>query len=103
MATHTTPEGKRVLPLYLEGRNILNSKTLTRVAMGTLREACKRFRFVGAFAFEPERHRFSAQLRENGVSAGPDRVQHDAEPQESHNGQLIVDMMRNYNSALSSW
>ena len=50
----------------------------TRGAMGTLREACKRFRFVGAFAFEPERYRFSAQLRENGVSAGPDRVQHDA-------------------------
>ena len=53
--------------------------------MGTLREACKRLRFVGAFTFEPEGHRFSSQLKENGVSAGPDIVQHEAEPKKSHN------------------
>jgi hypothetical protein len=68
-------------------------------AMGTLREACKRWRFIGAFAFAPEGHRRSSQLRENGVAAGPDIVQHDAEPQESHNGQLTVDRIRNHRSA----
>src|SRR5438105_15892540 len=30
MATHTTPEGRRVLPLCLEGRNIIDSKTYLR-------------------------------------------------------------------------
>jgi hypothetical protein len=32
MATHTTPEGRRVLPLCLEGRNIIDSKTYPRKA-----------------------------------------------------------------------
>jgi len=30
MATHTTPEGRRVLPLCIEGRNIIDSKTYPR-------------------------------------------------------------------------
>src|SRR5207249_11295286 len=30
MATHITPEGRRVLPLCIEGRNIINSKTYPR-------------------------------------------------------------------------
>jgi hypothetical protein len=71
--------------------------------MGTWREVCKRLRFVGACTLEPEGYRFSAQLKENGVSAGPDIVQHEAGPKESYNGSLRGDMRRNHRSAPASW
>jgi hypothetical protein len=30
MAIHTTPEGRRILPLCIEGRNLIDSKTYPR-------------------------------------------------------------------------
>src|SRR6185503_10783891 len=34
IAIHTTPEGRRVLPLCIEGRNTINSKTYPRKGQG---------------------------------------------------------------------
>jgi hypothetical protein len=34
IATYTTPEGRRVLPLCIEGRNIIDSKTYPRKGWG---------------------------------------------------------------------
>src|SRR5712691_5121060 len=42
MAIHTTPEGRRILPLCIEGRNLIDSKTYPRKDRGRGSEAARR-------------------------------------------------------------
>src|SRR6516162_5206892 len=66
-----------------------------------VRQTLEGFGFVGACALELGGYGGCRWLRYPRVSAWPNVVQHDAEPQESHNRQLVVDMVRNHGNAPS--
>ena len=71
----------------------------TRGAMGSLREPFEGSGFGGACALARERHGFGWPQGCSGGSARPAAMQHDAEPQESQDCELVVNMIRNHGDA----
>jgi hypothetical protein len=72
-------------------------------AMRSLRKARKGFGFLGPLALQLRRRGFGRWLRGHCASAWPEIMQHDAEPQESQNRELVIDMLWNHDRAPSSW
>ena len=68
----------------------------TRSAMRSLREPLEGFGCVGVLALAREGPGCGWPRECSGGSAGPAAMQHDAEPQESQNGELVVYMVRNH-------
>jgi len=77
----------------------LHGVSLTQSAMGLLRQALERFGLVDAFA--PGFERLSWRGRGGHTSRGPSDVQHNEEPHECQQRQLVVKQMRDHGLAPS--
>ena len=71
----------------------------TRCTVRTLGEALEGSGFLGPFALALGGYGFVRWLRCHRTSAWPDIMQHDAEPKESQDRELVVDMVRNHGDA----
>src|SRR2546427_1869552 len=77
----------------------LHGVSLTQSAMGLVRQALERFGLVDAFA--PGFERLSWRGRGGHASRGPSDVQHNEEPHECQQRQLVVKQMRDHGLAPS--
>ena len=64
-------------------------------------EACKRFGLTGALAARRAGHGWLRLGR--GAWARPSEVQHDTQPQESQDHELVIKEMRNHGNAPTQW
>jgi hypothetical protein len=69
---------------------------LTQGAVGLMGEACKWLRLLGALT--PRHDGLGGRSLCCRASAGPGSVQHDTQPQESQNQELIVNEVWNHGS-----
>src|SRR5262249_4756476 len=70
-------------------------------AVGLVGEACKWLGLLGALT--PRRDGLGWHSLGRRASAGPGRVQHDKQPQESQDHQLVVKLVWNHGKAPSQW
>src|SRR5256714_8255498 len=66
----------------------------TQSARGLLGQTLKRFRLDGVLTLGLDGLRLDGLLRGPGSSAGPGKVQHDTQPQEAQDHQLVVEYVR---------
>src|SRR5262249_31709835 len=79
----------------------LGCLVLTQDIVGLVGETCKRLGLLGALTSRHEELGWRSLCR--STSAGPSSVQHDKQPQEAQDGELVINMVRNHGNAPSQW